>query len=200
MAAFPSSWNSCSPNHTSATPPIQPTGLIARYSPDTYLRLPFEKRLDTKRPDPQRESPEIKSFGVSSISNATQCSRATFVLVYSPVFQEAAEKVEETQVFKAQSHQRSWWFVHTRPTRDDGQASRIPPTQLVDRSYSAYTGRWAGFPNPTNAVGGSFILGLHGTMGRHPESHQRSWWIVDTRPTRDDGQASRIPPTQLVDR
>jgi hypothetical protein len=30
----------------------------------------------------------------------------------------------------------------------------IPPTQLVNRSYSAYTGRWAGFPNPTSAVGG----------------------------------------------
>jgi hypothetical protein len=36
----------------------------------------------------------------------------------------------------------------------------IPPTQLVDRSYSAYTGQWAGVPNPTNAVGGSFIFNL----------------------------------------
>ncbi len=36
----------------------------------------------------------------------------------------------------------------------------IPPTQLVVRSYSAYTGLWAGIPNPTNAVGGSFISNL----------------------------------------
>jgi hypothetical protein len=57
-----------------------------------------------------------------------------------------------------------WWIVHTRPTN-------IPRRAL---------------PNPTNAVGGSFILSLH---GRHsalsPESHQRSWWIVHTQPTRD---------------
>src|SRR2546422_5950868 len=45
--------------------------------------------------------------------------------------------------------------------------SRIPPTQLVDGSYSAYktTGITA-VPNPTNAVGGWFILGLQG--GRWP--------------------------------
>jgi hypothetical protein len=36
----------------------------------------------------------------------------------------------------------------------------IPPTQLVDRSYVAYTGRWPAIPNPTNAVGGSFIFNL----------------------------------------
>jgi hypothetical protein len=123
----------------------------------------------------------------------------------------------------------------------------IPPTQLVDRSYSAYTGHWAGVPNPTNAVGGSFIylayrrtLGdgpenptnavggsfilslqtdtgrgsripptelvdrsysaYRRTLGAGPESHQRSWWIVHTQPTRGTGRGCRIPPTQLVDR
>ena len=35
----------------------------------------------------------------------------------------------------------------------------IPPTQLVDRSYLAYMRADSlGFPNPTNAVGGLFIL------------------------------------------
>jgi hypothetical protein len=57
----------------------------------------------------------------------------------------------------------------------------IPPTQLVDSSYSAYKSGHEGivFSNPTNAVGGSFILGLQRT---NPHS----------RPV--------IPPTQLVDR
>ena len=34
------------------------------------------------------------------------------------------------------------------------ESGSIPPTQLVDRSHSAYTAQWAGFPNPTDAVGG----------------------------------------------
>jgi hypothetical protein len=36
----------------------------------------------------------------------------------------------------SKSHQRSWWIVHTRPTRE--------PWSVL-------------FPNPTNAVGGLFI-------------------------------------------
>jgi hypothetical protein len=39
--------------------------------------------------------------------------------------------------------------------------------------------------NPTNAVGGSFILCLHGDTWGGPESHQRSWWIVHIRPGSD---------------
>src|SRR2546426_945869 len=61
-----------------------------------------------------------------------------------------------------ESHQRSWWIVHTQPTKTGDRTSpRIPPTQLVDRSYSAYK-NWRPHvsPNPTNAVGGSFILSL----------------------------------------
>src|SRR5262249_14802547 len=71
---------------------------------------------------------------------------------------------------------------------------RIPPTQLVDRSYLAYdepqlTGV---FPNPTNAVGGSFIFSLRRTAAhrRFSKSHQRSWWIVHTQPRRAVSQAS----------
>ena len=50
---------------------------------------------------------------------------------------------------------------------------RIPPTKLVDRSYSAYTD-WSSVP-------------------RFPESHQRSWWIVHTQPIRT-GAASPVFP------
>src|SRR2546426_545515 len=53
------------------------------------------------------------------------------------------------------SHQRSWWIVHTQPTKNQ----RTP------------------VPNPTNAVGGLFILSLQKTSAR----------------------LSLIPPTQLVD-
>src|SRR3989442_216031 len=65
--------------------------------------------------------------------------------------------------------------------------SQIPPTQLVDRSYSAYISTAARairnrfLTNPTNGVGGSFILSLHLDC-RAP------FGIV----------FSRIPPTELV--
>ena len=39
-------------------------------------------------------------------------------------------------IFSTKSHQRSWWIVHSQPTRTGTRS----------------------FPNPTNAVGGSFIL------------------------------------------
>jgi hypothetical protein len=46
----------------------------------------------------------------------------------------------------------------------------IPPTQLVDRSYSAYKRtRARDVGNPTNAVGGSFILSLQ------EQRHARRW-------------------------
>ena len=79
--------------------------------------------------------------------------------------------------------------------------SRIPPTQLVDRSYSAYRERRrTSVPNPTNAVGGSFIFSLQRTPAhvRVPESHQRSWWIVHIQPT-DSPAHVRVPnPTNAV--
>src|SRR5437773_1231497 len=64
------------------------------------------------------------------------------------------------------SHQRSWWIVHTQPQKKPKHAPpQIPPTQLVDRSYSAYKEAYApASPNPTNAVGGSFILGLQRSL------------------------------------
>src|SRR5256885_1734043 len=40
---------------------------------------------------------------------------------------------------------------------------RIPPTQLVDHSYSTYKKQLPPGLNPTNAVGGSFILRLVGS-------------------------------------
>src|SRR6185436_16734626 len=87
-----------------------------------------------------------------------------------------------------ESHQRSWWIVHTQPGRH--ATSRL-------------------LPNPTNAVGELFILSLGDaqpaassqilptalvdcsysawqTRNQPPltESHQRSWWIVHTQPRR----------------
>jgi hypothetical protein len=50
-------------------------------------------------------------------------------------------------------------------------APRIPPTQLVDRSYPAYKR----------------------TIARDPQSHQRSWWIVHIRPTKGLSRAIRNP-------
>jgi hypothetical protein len=45
--------------------------------------------------------------------------------------------------------------------RAKGFTQAIPPTQLVVRSYSAYKQECGGLlGNPTNAVGGSFILSL----------------------------------------
>ena len=42
----------------------------------------------------------------------------------------------------------------------------------------------APIPNPTNAVGGSLILGLlKDWRMRFPNPTQRSWWIVHTQPT-----------------
>src|SRR5262249_18695228 len=59
--------------------------------------------------------------------------------------------------------------------------SRIPPTQLVDRSGSTYT---SDRPASRNYI---------------PKSHQRSWWIVQAQPTRATGQLLEItfqnPPT-----
>src|SRR3989442_1325870 len=57
-----------------------------------------------------------------------------------------------------ESHQRSWWIVHTQPTETaDARPSRIPPTQLVDCSYPAYApnGRFRPRMNdpPTALVG-----------------------------------------------
>ena len=37
-----------------------------------------------------------------------------------------------------ESPQRSWWILHTHPTQKSVGSPRIPPTKLVDRSYSAF--------------------------------------------------------------
>src|SRR2546427_3384947 len=79
------------------------------------------------------------------------------------------------------SHQRSWWIVHTQPTKRPLHARP---------------------KNPTNEVGGSFILCLQKDCRMPcPKSHQRSWWIVHTQPTKGPLHARpKIPPTKLVDR
>src|SRR2546422_11757032 len=76
-------------------------------------------------------------------------------------------------IFSPESHQRSWWIVHTQPTKRAGHTrSQIPPTKLVDRSYGAYK---------------------KGGAHPGPKSHQRSWWIVHIRPTEGLAHAIRNP-------
>src|SRR2546422_940284 len=48
--------------------------------------------------------------------------------------------------------------VRAKPRRIRARRFQIPPTALVDCSYSTYAGSRPSFPNPTNAVGGLFIL------------------------------------------
>src|SRR4029078_11298869 len=60
-----------------------------------------------------------------------------------------------------ESHRRSRWILHTRPTSKPLSTSPIPPTESVDFSYPAYITATVHFPNPTDGVGGSFIPGLH---------------------------------------
>jgi len=52
----------------------------------------------------------------------------------------------------------------------------IPPTQLVVRSYSAYTGAGLAFSNPTNAVGGLFIHSLALTQ-RNVNPRRELGWV-----------------------
>jgi REP-associated tyrosine transposase len=67
------------------------------------------------------------------------------------------------------SHQRSWWILHTQPTeaRQPG-FQQIPPTQLVDSSYSAYRGSAAASlsANPTKAVRGRSYENFFIPLGR----------------------------------
>jgi hypothetical protein len=63
-------------------------------------------------------------------------------------------------------------------------AGKSHQPQLADASYSAYKRNCGSLiPNPTNAVGGFFILGLQEELRiAHPKSHQRSWWILHIQP------------------
>jgi hypothetical protein len=61
-----------------------------------------------------------------------------------------------------QSHQRSWWIVHTLSTNG---ATALAP-QSHQRSW------WIGHTPSTN-----------GATALAPQSHQRSWWIVHTPST-----------------
>src|SRR5215471_7693837 len=65
---------------------------------------------------------------------------------------------------KSESHPRQRLCENPKShQRRECAKFEIPPTQLVDGSYSAYNEprlEDAGFRNPTNAVGGLFILSL----------------------------------------
>jgi hypothetical protein len=62
-------------------------------------------------------------------------------------------------------------------------SSQIPPTQLVDRSYSAYAkGKEPWVRNPTNAVGGLFIPNLNVDQPQS-ESDRRVRLCMNNPPT-----------------
>jgi hypothetical protein len=71
--------------------------------------------------------------------------------------------------------------------------SRIPPTQLVDRSYSAYTRGRTPVRNPTNAVGGSFIPSLGHNAYSLSSGPGRQWQAPSLRRL-----SLNNPPTALV--
>src|SRR5215471_11293243 len=100
---------------------------------------------------------------------------------------------EERGDFRSNPSNAAGEILHTRPTRSPPpRLPQIPPTQLVDCSYSAYTGEPrlppvipptqlvdcsypaykrrtpTSFGNPTNAVGGLFILSLQRTSHDFP--------------------------------
>jgi hypothetical protein len=66
-------------------------------------------------------------------------------------------------------------MIHTQPTSDAAPGSA----------------------NPTNGVGGLFILNLPPTPNRVFKSHQRSWWLVHTQPT-SDAKPNPANPTNGV--
>src|SRR2546427_219036 len=66
------------------------------------------------------------------------------------------------------SHQRSWWIVHTLPTKRPFHVPAQNPTNEVGGSFILSLQKGAGrspVSNPTNAVGGSFILCLQKGLG-----------------------------------
>src|SRR2546425_2699728 len=77
------------------------------------------------------------------------------------------QPTKELSHARPKSHQRSWWIVHTQPTKGlSAHPSRIPPTQLVDRSCSAYKGTGGrAVPNRTDVVRGLVILSIETGLG-----------------------------------
>jgi hypothetical protein len=69
----------------------------------------------------------------------------------------------------------------------------------VAGSYSTYYRRLKRRKNPTDGVGGWFILDLLQEAETQKESHRQSGWLVHARPTTGGGSAERIPPTESVD-
>ncbi|MGH9427455.1 MAG: IS200/IS605 family transposase, partial [Terriglobia bacterium] len=74
----------------------------------------------------------------------------------------------------------SWWIVHTQPTKETAaHSSQIPPTQLVDRSYSAYRAApWACLPiPPTQLVDRSYSTCGGPIVFQLPLSYARAMYL-----------------------
>jgi hypothetical protein len=97
----------------------------------------------------------------------------------------------------SQSHQRSWWFVHTQPTRN----LRAPGLESHRRSrwfiHTQPTNPTCEFRNPTNGVGGSFILNLYKTQAyelRNPTNAVGGLFILNLQLARCRWRMNN-PPT-----
>src|SRR5205809_772648 len=92
--------------------------------------------------------------------------------------------------------QQSLWIVHNQPHKSTIAPSfQIPPTKLVDRSYSAYkrTVACSSQIPPTKLVDRSYSAYKKGGDTPVPNSTNCSWWIVHIRPTEGLAHAIRNP-------
>src|SRR2546427_219038 len=78
---------------------------------------------------------------------------------------------------------------------------KIPPTKLVDRSYSAYK-KTVSCACPKSHQRSWWIVHTQPTKRGWAQpgfkSHQRSWWIVHTLPTKRAGRSPVLDPTNAV--
>src|SRR4029079_8363963 len=89
-------------------------------------------------------------------------------------------------------------MVHTLPTSRQCDSLRIPPTESVDGSYSAYIEIVRLAPNPTDGVGGLFIPNLQKAdeAFQNPTDGVGGFFIPSLQKADD---SLRIPPTESVD-
>jgi ligand-binding sensor domain-containing protein len=85
----------------------------------------------------------------------------------------------DEQQWLSESHQRSWWIVHTQPTREAG--GPLNPTNAVGGSFTPslnrlFPVRKAGYEQSTNCVGGIRQRSRRARVGWVSTIHQLRWW------------------------
>ena len=107
------------------------------------------------------------------------------------------QSTKEQALARHESHQRSWWIVHTQP-KGTGVARPNPQTQLVDRSYQPAKDRAVPSRIPPRS-GGLFILSPTKGNRRRPVTNPTNavGWIVHTQPTRNRRRPVTNPPNAV---